>query len=89
MANIKSAKKQARQAEVKKQRNLARKTAIRTAVKKVLTALEQGLEIQKTKELLKEAESKIAQARTKGLLHSNTASRKISRLTQKVMAAAK
>lgn len=89
MANIKSAKKQARQSEEKRKRNLARKTAIKNAMKKVLVALEQGLDVAKTQELLKEAESKVARARGKGLLHSNTAARKIGRLAHKVAAAAK
>jgi small subunit ribosomal protein S20 len=89
MANIKSAKKQARQAEVNRKRNFARKTAVKNAIKKVMTALEQGLDIKKTQELLKEAEAKVARARGKGLLHSNTAARKIGRLAHKVAVAAK
>ena len=89
MANIKSAKKQAKQQAVKRDRNLARKTAVKTAIKKVLTAIEQGVDVAKTKELLKQAEAKIARARGKGLLHSNTASRKISRLAHKVAVANK
>lgn len=84
MANIKSAKKRAKQAEVKRQRNLARKTALKTAIKKVLVSLERGDDLATTRELLQQAESKIAQARGKGLLHAGTASRKISRLAKKV-----
>jgi small subunit ribosomal protein S20 len=89
MANIKSAKKQARQAVHKQERNIARKTAIKTAIRKVLVALEQETDAQKTQELLREAESRIARARGKGLLHSNTAARKIGRLAHRVAQATK
>jgi small subunit ribosomal protein S20 len=89
MANIKSAKKQARQAAVKQQINLARKTAVKTAVKKVLTALAANSDASKIKELLKDAESKISRARGKHLLHGNTAARKIGRLAHKVAQATK
>ena len=86
MANIKSAKKQAKQAEVKRQRNLARKTAIKSAIKKVLLALEQNQDATSTAVLLKEAQQKIARARGKGLLHKNEAARKYGRLAKKVAA---
>lgn len=86
MANIKSAKKRAQQADVKRKRNLARKTAVKTAIKKVLVAIERTEDKAKVAELLREAEAKIARARGKGLLHKSTASRKISRLAKKVAA---
>lgn len=89
MANIKSAKKQARQAKVKRAVNLARKTAMKTAIKKVISALEEGAEVTKVDALLKEAEAKIARARGKRLLHANTAARKVSRLAQKVASSKK
>ena len=89
MANIKSAKKRAKQNKVRHQVNLARKTAIKTALKKVLTALEKGEDVAVTKELLKDVESKIARAKGKGLVHPNTAARKVSRLAKKVAAASK
>ncbi len=85
MANIKSAKKRALQEVVKRNRNLARRSALKTAVKKVLVALEQG-DIVVAKACLKEAEAKISRACGKGLLHGNTASRKVSRLAQRVAA---
>ncbi len=83
MANIKSSKKRARQEIVKRERNLSRKTALKTAVKKVLTALALG-DVAAAKANLKEAEAKISRARGKGLLHANTASRKVSRLAQRI-----
>jgi small subunit ribosomal protein S20 len=86
MANIKSAKKRAIQAEVKRQRNLSRKSSIKTAIKKVLVALE-NKDVAKLSVLMQDAESKITRACGKGLLHKNTAARKVSRLAKKVAAA--
>ncbi len=87
MANIKSAKKRAIQSETRRQRNIARKSAVKTAIKKVITAL-QNNEIDLAKDLLRQAESKLARAKGKGVLHANTAARKISRLAKKVSAGA-
>lgn len=89
MANIKSAKKRARQSEKRRVINLARKTSIKTAVKKVLDALEQKENQETVTVLLKDAEAKMRRAKNKGTLHANTASRKISRLAKKVSAAFK
>jgi len=89
MANIKSAKKRAEQNKKKHLKNLNRKTAIKTVVKKVLEALEKGESKEKTLELLKQAEVQIARAKGKRVLHKNTASRKISRLAKKVSASCK
>lgn len=88
MANIKSAKKRVLQTAKRQTRNQARKSSLKTAVKKVIAAIEAG-NIAASKTLLVEAESKIARAKGKGLLHNNTAARKISKLAQKVAAASK
>jgi small subunit ribosomal protein S20 len=84
MANIKSAQKQARQAEAKKTLNLARRSAIKTAIKKVLAALENKTDEAKARELLNDVASKLYRARGKKVIHANTASRKLSRLTKQV-----
>jgi len=84
MANLKSSKKQAKQAEKRRVVNLARKTAVKTAIKKVLTAIEKKEDAATLKLLLKDAEAKIARAKNKGHLHTNTAARKVSRLAAKV-----
>ena len=84
MPNIKSAKKRARQTEVKRVKNLNRKTAIKTAVKKVLDALENNEPKEVALDLLKTAEAKIARAKCKKVLHKNCASRKIGRLAKRV-----
>lgn len=88
MANIKSAIKRARQDEVKRERNLSRRSSLKTAVKKVLVALEAG-DTEKAQTLLREAEAKLARAAGKGTIHKNTAQRKTSRLAKKVAASVK
>jgi small subunit ribosomal protein S20 len=79
MANIKSAKKRVLIAEANRQRNVAFKTSIKTAIKKALE-----LATGKDKEALNSAISKVYQlcdkAVVKGILHKNTAARKKSRL---------
>lgn len=84
MANIKSAKKRAKQTIKKHSKNLARRSALKTSVKKVLAAVAVGEDIEKTKVLLKDAESKLARAKGKKVLHKKTAQRKISRLAKRV-----
>jgi small subunit ribosomal protein S20 len=85
MANIKSAIKRAKQNEKRRAHNAAQKSAMRTAIKKFLQAVEM-----KDKEqaaiLLKEASRKLDKAVTKGLIHKNTAARKKSRLAKKFLA---
>lgn len=88
MANIKSAQKRARQSIVKKQRNLGRKTAVKTAVKKVLSAI-QAQDLDQAKLLLKDAEGQIARAAGKNVLHKKTAMRKTSRLAKRLSKAVK
>jgi small subunit ribosomal protein S20 len=88
MANTKSAQKQAKQNPKRRQKNLARKTAIKTAVKKVLAAIQAGDGAQ-AQALLKDAESKMARAAGKSVLHKRTASRRAGRLAHKVAQVAK
>lgn len=89
MANIKSAKKRARQAIKRRQKNLNRKTAIKSAVRKVEAAIEAGQPKEETLVLLKDAEAQLARAKCKGLFHANTSARKISNLAKKFAAAYK
>lgn len=87
MANLKSSKKRAKQMAGRYHKNSARKTAIKTAMSKVLTALESGQDIAATKELLRDAEAKLARAKNKHVLHANTVARKISMIAKRVAAA--
>jgi len=83
MANIKSAKKRAKTNEIRRKRNVARRSDVRSATKKVLEAVAAN-DMDNAKVFLREAESKIARAKGKGLLKNNTAARKISRLAKKI-----
>jgi small subunit ribosomal protein S20 len=87
MPNIKSAKKRALQTVKRQARNQARKTSVKTAIKKVVLAIENNDVTDITRNLFIEAESKIAKAKNKGVMHRNTAARKISRLAKKLSAA--
>jgi small subunit ribosomal protein S20 len=86
MPNIKSAKKRVRQTNKKHLRNIARKSAIKTAIKDMKSALE-SKDVAQAKELLKDINAKLSRAKSKGILHANTAARKMSRLAKKVSAA--
>ncbi len=83
MANIKSAKKRVLTSRVRQERNKAIKSGVKTATKKVLAAVEAADKELAAKELLN-ATSVIDKAAKKGVLHKNTASRKISRLANAV-----
>jgi small subunit ribosomal protein S20 len=83
MANIKSAKKRVITSAKKAERNLTVKSAVKTAVKKVRTAVESGDKELAAKELLA-ATSAIDKAESKGIFKKSTASRKVSRLAQAV-----
>lgn len=84
MANHKSAIKRARQSELRRLRNKARKTQMKNAIRKLEEAISaKSADIQ---ERLKEAISVIDKTAQKGVIHKNKRSRKISRLTKKVNA---
>lgn len=83
MANIKSQKKRNLTNEKAAARNKAVKTGVKTAVKKVRAAVENG-DKEAAKEALLKATSTIDRAKTKGVLKKNTASRKVQRLAQAV-----
>lgn len=87
MPNTTSAKEQARQNIKRRAVNLARKSAVKSAVKKVKVALEEAANPEELKALLRDAESKLAREKGKRKLHPKTVSRKISRLAKKVAAA--
>lgn len=71
-----------KQSEQRRQRNFARKSLIKTAIRKVRDAIEKK-DSAVIKDLLKNAESIIARAAGKGVLHRGTASRKISNLAKR------
>ena len=87
MANIKSAKKRALQSIKRRQKNLSRKTAIKTAIKKVLDAIKAN-DYESSMTLFKDAQAKLSRAKGKHVIHANAAARKTGRLAQKIAALA-
>jgi small subunit ribosomal protein S20 len=83
MANTKSAKKATRKIARRTIVNKGRRSRMRTAVRKVEEAIAAGDHAAATA-ALREAEPALRRAAQKGVMHGNTASRKVSRLTQSV-----
>lgn len=83
----KSTIRRARQAEKRQARNRAALSAVKNLVKKVQTAVAEK-KVDDAKASLREATSALSKAVTKGVMKRNTASRRISRLTQHVNALA-
>ena len=83
MANTKSAKKAVRQTERRTTANKARRTHMRSSVRKVEEAIASG-DKKAAQAALKEAEPIIARTGQKGMVHRKTASRKVSRLAKRV-----
>jgi len=85
MANTSSAKKAVRSMERKTAVNKARRTMVRSNLRRVEDAITAGDKAAATA-ALKTAEPSIMRAVGKGIYHKNTASRKISRLSKRVKA---
>ena len=83
MANHKSALKRNRQSLVRRDRNRANRTKVKTAEKKIDAAIEVE-SVEQAKEALVAAVPIIKRAAVKGAFHKKTASRKVSRLTKRV-----
>ncbi len=87
MANTASARKRIRQTAKRTKRNQARKSRMRTFVKKVEVACASG-DKAAAAEALRLAQPELQRAAGKGVIHRNTVSRKISRLAARVKALA-
>jgi len=87
MANTSSAKKATRKIEARTAVNKNRRSRVRTYVRKVEEALAAG-DKSAAEAAFKAAQPELMRAATKGVLHKNTASRKVSRLAQRVKALA-
>jgi len=83
MANTPQSKKRARQNENRFAVNKARRSRIRTYLRKVEEAIESGDQAAATA-ALKVAQPELMRGVTKGVYHKNTASRKMSRLASRV-----
>jgi len=85
MANHKSAEKRIRQSEKRRAVNRQNKSAMRTEIKRLRSALTLG-DAKTAKEMLPEVVSIIDRSIQKGVLHKNAASRYKARLTRRVAA---
>jgi small subunit ribosomal protein S20 len=83
-----SAIKKARQSEKRRMRGQAVRASIKTQTKKAESALT-GNKREEVDKAMKQAFSTISSAASKGIIHKNTASRKISRLAKKANATKK
>lgn len=82
MPNIKSAKKRVRVIAAKTAKNKAYNSALKTTVKKAVLAIDSNSD--NKNECVRLAIKKIDQAKSKGILTKNTASRKKSKLARKL-----
>ena len=85
MPNIESAKKRMRQAARKTEVNRARRSRIRTFIKKIDLAVQAG-DKSGAELALKFAQPEIMRGVTRGIMHRNTAARKISRMAARIQA---
>lgn len=85
MANTPQSKKRARQTERRTDINKARRSRIRTFLRKVEEAIASG-NADAARDALKTAQPELMRGVTKGVVHKNTAARKISRLSARVKA---
>jgi len=87
MANTASARKRIRQTIVRTARNAARKSRMRTFIKKVETAIAKGDKAVAV-DALRSAQPELQRAAGKGVVHANTIARKLSRLSARIKALA-
>ncbi len=87
MANIKSAKKRARQSENNRMRNASARSMLRTSIKKVVKAIQSGDKTE-AQTALNSAQPIIDRQAARGLVHKNKAARHMSRLTAHIRAMA-
>lgn len=83
MPNIASAKKRVRRTRKRTEINHARKTRIRSSIRKVEEAIASG-DAAAARAALKLAEPEIMRGVSKGVVHRNTGARKVSRLAKRV-----
>jgi small subunit ribosomal protein S20 len=87
MANTKSAEKRAREAIERRARNVAHRSKVRSAVRKVVTAIQSGNKAEAAA-ALKSASPVIDAMARKGIIHRNKAARHKSRLAAQIKALA-
>jgi len=87
LANTAQAKKRARQAEVRRQHNVAMRSQLRTSIKKLQTAIASNDKKTAT-DSFREVQPVIDKMVTKGIIHPHKAARHKSRLNEKIKAIA-
>jgi small subunit ribosomal protein S20 len=85
MANTASARKRIRQTEKRTERNRARRSRVRTFLRKVETAISGG-DKSVAQAALQAAQPEMQRAAGKGVFHANTVARKLSRLSARIKA---
>lgn len=85
MANTRSAKKAVRRNARRTVINTTRRSRVRTFLRKVEEAIASG-DAAAAQAALKAAQPEVMRGAQKGVLHKNTASRKVSRLAKRVKA---
>lgn len=85
MANIKSAQKRAKQTIVRNARNVAQRSMLRTAVKKVIKALDAN-DAKAAQDAFTSAQPLLDRMSARGLIHKNKAARHKSRLSARIKA---
>lgn len=83
MANNASARKRIRQTEKRTARNKARKSRVRSFLRKVEEAVKSG-DKAAAQDAFRAAQPEMQRAATKGVVHANTVARKLSRLSARV-----
>jgi small subunit ribosomal protein S20 len=85
MANTASARKRIRQNEKRTMRNRARRSRVRTFLRKVELAISGG-DQSGAQDAFRSAQPELHRAVTKGVFHRNTVARKLSRLSARIKA---
>jgi len=87
LANSPQAKKRAKQSEVRRQRNVAMRSKVRTSIKNIVKAIDNG-DKEAASAAFKAAVPVIDSMTTKGVMHKNKAARHKSRLNAQIKAMA-
>jgi small subunit ribosomal protein S20 len=87
LANIKSAKKRARQSEERRKHNASMRSAMRTGIKKIIKAIDAGDQA-KAQEAYQAAVPYLDRMATRGIIAKNKAARHKSRLNARIKAMA-
>ena len=83
MPNIASAKKRMRQDEIRRQRNRARRSRLRSSLRGLDEAIEAG-DVERIRQCWQETQSLLDRSARRGVIHANLAARKKARLARRI-----